>query len=80
MKVQHPDFPDLVRDVSNGKSWLAAGWLRLDTDTLSEPTVIVVEKGAEVFIPEPCPTCGAVGPAPCVTSAGNETSRHAKRA
>lgn len=29
---------------------------------------------------EPCPTCGAVGDAPCVTASGNETSRHAKRA
>lgn len=79
MKVQHPDFPDLVRDVKDGKPWLAAGWLKFDEGSLIEPTVIVGEQGVEVFVPEACPTCGATGDQPCTTSTGNETSRHASR-
>lgn len=69
MKIQHPDFPELTKDIeskSAANKWLAAGWVEV--------------KGSEPSGTDPCPTCGATGDAPCVTPSGAETSRHAKRA
>ncbi len=30
MKVQHPDFPNITRDVADADSWLAQGWLEAE--------------------------------------------------
>lgn len=31
-KVQHPKFPDLVRDVDDVQRWERAGWQRVETE------------------------------------------------
>lgn len=74
--VKHPTIEGLTRSVPDAavSSWKAAGWL---ADERAKPG-LVVHDSAEAP-PRPCPTCGATGDDPCVTSSGNETTKHAKR-
>lgn len=40
MKVQHPAFPNDIREVRNADGWLAAGWLPVKPPTEApEPDV-----------------------------------------
>lgn len=80
--VKHPTFPNIVQSVDDADvaAWEAAGWTRFVSGERAERVAEVVSSGDVSTIQATlCPTCGAVGDDPCVTAAGNKTSRHAAR-